>query len=166
MMKTTKSQIVTATALGAHLDLTRQRVTQLVNENIISRRADGRFDLNQSRVSYIRWLRGTERRSVRAEADVQYRKLRARGVELRIAELEGRLIEITDMEEVVDEFAGIIRSELAGLPARVTRDLILRRTIEQAIDDILYRVADSIRQARDCLQPPAGADGIVAASDP
>jgi phage terminase Nu1 subunit (DNA packaging protein) len=109
-----------------------------------------------------RQLMLADNRSSRIEADVNYRRLRAREVELRIAELEGRLIEITDMEEVIEDFAGMIRSELASLPARLTRDLVLRRTIEQVIDEILGRIADSIRQTIGRLETTSNSDGATA----
>jgi phage terminase large subunit GpA-like protein len=41
---------------------------------------------------------------------------------------------------------GTFRAELAGLSARVTRDLLFRRTIDQALNDILQRLADTFTQ--------------------
>ena len=43
---------------------------------------------------------------------------------------------------MIDEICGAFRTELSGLPARVTRDVTLRRTIEREINGMLGRIAD------------------------
>ena len=42
---------------GKHLDLSRQRIHQLVDEHVIVQRPNGRFDQDNSRWRYLRWLR-------------------------------------------------------------------------------------------------------------
>jgi hypothetical protein len=49
--------------LARHLDLSRQRIQQLVDENVMAPLPDGRFDQDECRVRYFRWLRDPERRS-------------------------------------------------------------------------------------------------------
>ena len=65
---------VTATQLGRHLDLTRQRIRQLVGDHVIAQLPNGRFDQNDCRLRYLRWLRDPERRSVRTQADAEHVK--------------------------------------------------------------------------------------------
>jgi hypothetical protein len=58
---------VTATELGVHLALTRQRVGALADtEHVIEHLPDGRFDQDDCRLRYLRWLRDPARRSARA----------------------------------------------------------------------------------------------------
>jgi hypothetical protein len=133
---------VTASALGRHLDLSRQRVVQLSDEGVIERRPDDRFDQDAARVAYVRWLRAEDRRAVKTVADGRLRDARAREVELRIAEREHRLIDIVEHESVLVEVLGIVTTALDGLPARVTRDLGLRAVIEGEINAALNRAAD------------------------
>jgi hypothetical protein len=133
--------IVTASGLGRHLDLSRQRVVQLSDEGVIERRADGRFDQDAARVAYVRWLRAEDRRAVRTEADGRLRDARAREVELRIAEREHRLIDMVEHESVLAEVVGIVTTALDGLPARITRDLSLRAVIEAECTATLNRAA-------------------------
>lgn len=76
---------VTGTALGLHLDLSRQRVNQLVDEGVLHRLPAGGFDQDACRVAYVRWLRSDERRASRSEADARLRDARAREIELRNA---------------------------------------------------------------------------------
>jgi hypothetical protein len=42
---------------------------------------------------------------------------------------------------MIDELCGVFRTELSSLPARLTRDVTLRRTIEKEITGILHRIA-------------------------
>ncbi|WP_167361700.1 hypothetical protein [Bradyrhizobium yuanmingense] len=58
---------------------------------------------------------------------------------MRNAVREGRLIEIDEAMAIVEQITGLFRAETAGLPARVTRDLQFRKTIETALNDILGR---------------------------
>jgi hypothetical protein len=133
---------VTASALGRHLDLSRQRVAQLADEGVIERRADGRFEQDGSRVAYLRWLRSEDRRAVKGEADGRVRDARARLIELQIAEREHRLIDMIEHEAVLAEAIGIVTTALDGLPARITRDLRLRALIEAECNATLNRAAD------------------------
>lgn len=140
-----------------------QWIRRLIAEGFIPKQTDGTVLERDVYLGYIRWLTDEQRRATKVAAESRVRDARAREIELRIAEREGRLIEIVDMEEVLDEYGGMLRAELSGLPARVTRDLVLRRTIEQAIEDILNRVTAAAQQARDRLGPADNSDEAVPA---
>ena len=58
---------VLATQLARHLDLSRQRIQQLVDEKVIPQLPSGRFDMDTCRLAYLRWLRAPERRVVRRQ---------------------------------------------------------------------------------------------------
>jgi hypothetical protein len=61
-----KPATVTATQLGEHLGLTRQRIGALADtEHVIERLPNGRFDQNACRLKYLAWLRDPQRRSAR-----------------------------------------------------------------------------------------------------
>ena len=66
-----------ATTVGQHLDLSHQRVLQLVEENVLQRLSNGRFDLNDCRLRYIHWLRDPERRSAKSKADQEFTQAEA-----------------------------------------------------------------------------------------
>jgi hypothetical protein len=55
----------------------------------------------------------------------------------------------SDAEEMVEKWAGALRSELSGVPARVTRDVTMRRTIEREINDALTLVTEIAAQPED-----------------
>jgi len=69
---------VTATQLGAHLGLTRQRIGALADtELVIERLPDGRFDQDACRLAYLKWLRDPARRSARSKADADLQRAKA-----------------------------------------------------------------------------------------
>jgi hypothetical protein len=79
---------VTATRLGEHLGLTRQRIGVLADiEHVIERLPNGRFDQDQSRLKYLAHLRSPERRSARSEAAAKHTEAKTKlgGLPARVA---------------------------------------------------------------------------------
>lgn len=125
-----------------HLLLTREMIRRLVAEKIIERRADGSFDLDAARQSYIRYLR--DRRSERGAAQAALQRAKAREIELRNAERTHELIEHCEASAALDDIVGVIVSELGSLPAAATRDLVMRHRLEQLVRDVRQRAADRL----------------------
>ncbi|KYK44678.1 hypothetical protein A1D31_36495 [Bradyrhizobium liaoningense] len=119
-----------------------ERVRQLSKEGWIEKQGKDQFYLVDVVQGYIRYRNDADRRAQKSAADSRVRDARAREIELRNAVREGRLIEIEEAMAIVEQITGLFRAETAGLPARVTRDLQFRKTIETALNDILERVAD------------------------
>jgi hypothetical protein len=138
-----------------HLLLTREMVRRLVAERIIERRADGSFDLDQARQAYIRHLR--DRRSDRGAAEAALQLAKAREIELRTAERARELIEFDEACAALDDIVGGIVSELVGLPAAATRDLTMRKHLENLINGIRQRTADRIGRQAESLRSTGAA---------
>lgn len=77
---------------------------------------------------------------------------RTREIELRTAERARRLIPIEDSLAIHAELAQRVRTEFSGLPARITRDVELRRKMEVEIDGIFSRLAERTRQRGEDLR--------------
>jgi hypothetical protein len=101
---------------------------------------------------YIRYMKDEDRRSSKSAADSRVRDARAKEIELRIAERERELISVEDAKGEFAQFVATVRSEMVGLPARVTRDMELRRVIEKEVDDSLSRMADRADKASAILE--------------
>jgi hypothetical protein len=134
-----KAKGVSATEVGRHLDMSRQRVGQLQAEGVFPRLDDGRFDLNICRIAYIRWMKDENRRGTKASGASRVSESRARAIEQRIAREDGRLIETDDVFAAVADILGTFRSELAGVPAATTRDLGVRSEIEKHLEGAIGR---------------------------
>ena len=123
-------------AVAEHFGISRSATRDLEIQLVIDRSAG----LDSCRIAYIRYLR--ERHSKPGAADSHLREARAREIEVRTAERLGKLVAVEEFDAMIDELCGVFRTELSGLPARVTRDVMLRRTIEREINGILNRIAD------------------------
>jgi hypothetical protein len=76
---------VTATQLGEHLGLTRQRIGVLADtEHVIERLPNGRFNQDDCRLRYLRWLRDPARRSARSEAAATHVEAKTQLLRIRI----------------------------------------------------------------------------------
>lgn len=118
------------------------RITQLVRDGTLKRVGKGQYDLKQTVQDYIRHLREQQKRQQVSTADNRVRDARARDIEARTAQRLGQLVSLTIFDEMIDGFAGIVRSEFAGMPAACTRDLVARRIIERETNARLHRIAE------------------------
>jgi phage terminase Nu1 subunit (DNA packaging protein) len=122
-----------------------ERIRQLAKAGWIAQAgtpSDRRYRLLDVVQGYIRFRDDEDRRTSKMAAHSRIQDARSREVELKNAQREGRLIDLDEVLSVVEELVGLLRSQLSGLPARVTRDLQFRRTIETALNDILDAIAD------------------------
>jgi hypothetical protein len=106
---------------------------------------------------YIRWLKDDTRKRA---GDEDIRRERARALKMANDESERMLLRADDAMAAIDAIYGIVRSDLAGVAARATDDLALRRRIENAIDDVLAGIADRCERAGQDLL--AGRDALAA----
>ena len=136
-----------------------KRITQLTDEGWITRVARGAYATRSVIAGYIAVLKGERRESTRSAAENRVRDARAREIEIRVAEREGELVEIAEAEAVVDEIATLLKSEMDGLGARITRDPDLKRKIDEAVNDVFERASaralqavQALREGRDPLE--------------
>jgi phage terminase Nu1 subunit (DNA packaging protein) len=134
--------IISTPVLCQLLMLSRQRIDQLVHDGFLRRHDKGQFSLVEAVQGYIRFLRDDARRSSMHAADSRVRDARARDIEVRTQQRLGKLVPLDVFEEVLDGLCGKVRSEFAGLPAAVTRDLPQRRIIERDVNARLKRIAE------------------------
>jgi hypothetical protein len=145
-----KPATVTATQLGEHLGLTRQRIGALADtEHVIERLPNGRFNQDDCRLRYLRWLRDPARRAAKSAAASEFTEAKTRLIQLRIREREGKLIELDEAIEVTDKIVGIMLTKLSGMGARVTRDLQIRRDIDRVIFEIRTEIANEAHKLAD-----------------
>jgi hypothetical protein len=147
---------LTSDTVGEFLDLGAERVRQLVKEGWISKDKAGGIRLGDAVRGYVKFLRS---RATRSASDTRIRDARAREIELRTAQRAHELCETQEALDCVDEIIGMLKSDLMSLPARVTRDLAIRRDIERALTDDLNGASARLEARARVLQP----DGETAA---
>lgn len=128
------------------LGLTKQWINRLGRDGFVPKTARGRYRLVDVVQGYVRFLKDEERRTSKSASASRVQDARAREIELRTAREEHTLIETDEAIAVCDEIVGAYKSELAGLAARVTRDIDLRNKIETEVDDVCRRVAARFEQ--------------------
>ena len=146
--RSTKPATVSASALALHLDCSRTYIGKLEAEGVIQRQGDG-FPLDQSRVAYLRYLRRERRQSPRSEADAeQHQGEDGCWYASGSMEKQRELVRRTDVDELIDEIAGVTLTALSSLPARCAPrgDLAMRRShragrVRGALRDQLRRAA-------------------------
>jgi len=91
----------------------------------------GRFQLDLSRVAYLRYLRRERGQSPRTEADADHVKLKTEMLQLRLVEARRELVSREAHEAMIEQMAGVVLTKLGGWPARIAgADLSLRRRAE------------------------------------
>ena len=131
-----------------------ERIRQLTKQGYIPRAEKrGYVQLVGAVQGYLRYLKDDERRSSKSAADSRVRDARALEIELRIAERSRDLIPLEDALADMAEFAAAVRSELAGLPARLTRIMDERQKIESEVDGVLTRLSERAAQKAAALEP-------------
>lgn len=124
-----------------------ERVRQLIKADYIVRVKPGYTTLVSAVQGYIRFLKDEDRKNTKTAAASRATEARTREIEMRIAERSRALIPMEDAQAVVMQLATIVRAELAGLPARYTRDKEERRRIENEITGSLDRIRAASEEA-------------------
>ena len=118
------------------LDLTPQRVNQLVREGIVPRAERGRYELVPVVQAYIRYLRD---RAVKGDVHgddysahrTRLVKTRADLMEIEKAQIENRLIPAGDVEKVWGEVLNSCRSKLLSLPTKAATEVFAAESLTE-----------------------------------
>ncbi len=149
--------------MSGALGLSAARVRALTAEGVITQAANNKYNRDQTTRDFCAWQRDQNRVRNRASSEGRVRDARATEIEIRTAERARNLVTVEEALESNALVCGMVRTEFAGLAARVTRDLALRRDIEKAVNDSLVRIADRLIAEAANLEAGRDADEAVAA---
>jgi hypothetical protein len=149
--------LVSGNKLAVHFGCSRQNVDQLTAQGVIERRSDGLFDQEVSRLKYLAHLRAEHRRSPRAAADAELASAKAALLRIRIEEKQRTLVRQSEVDELIDQIAGVTLTALSSLPARCAPrgDLATRRAIERAVFEVRTEIAKVCEEMADKCGEPA-----------
>lgn len=134
------------------LGVTVERVGQLVRSGHIERIGRGKTTARSAVQGYAAFLKESSDRATRTSAQERVAVARAAEIEQRTAVRNRDLIPIEEADEAMQILVGIVVSEAESVPGRVTRDLPLRRKIEDAIRDMRSRIAAALREQRTAIK--------------
>ena len=148
----TKPTTVSASALALHLDCSRTYIGKLEAEGVIQRQGDG-FPLDQSRVAYLRYLRRERQQSPRSKADAAHAMAKTELLRISIEEKQRKLVRQNEVNELIDQIAGITLTHLSGMAARCCRDMVVRRN-DAVVMQIRREIAEACSKAADAANEP------------
>ena len=135
--------------LAKILGLTDRRVRDMVSEGILERTGRSEFPIAENVKRYLDYK---VRLAVEAAAPPAADGLRLKREEqlaIRIGREDRQLITLQEAIETVDAVVGHFMQTIAGLPARLTRDVGERKRIEAQLDEIRQQLSDDFgKEAR------------------
>lgn len=137
---------------AALLKVSDERVRQLVKMGYIKRVARGRFHLTDVVHGYIDFRNDDDRRSSKSATASRMHDAKAAKIELEIAEKKRELVPVEEAQAAIDIVIGKVNAEFSGLPARFTRDMTLRRKLEDEIDDSFNTIAAAVSASAEFLR--------------
>jgi hypothetical protein len=150
------SVIVGAKQLARHLDLTHPRIAQLVDEHVLERLPSGKFNLDDSRVRYIRWLRDSERRTAKSKVDSEFVKAKTELIAIRVREKKRELIELDEAIEVSEKLIATMLVAMGGMAPRVARVAGNSLAVRREVDAIVYETRVSMANTFNKFADEAG----------
>lgn len=131
-----KTLEVTDAQLAKLLDVSARRVRQLAEQGTLERVAPGRFCLGDAVQALIDQAGG---------AGSEFQKQRTRKItadadraELELAIARKDVAPVKDMEDAMDQFVGLVRTNMLHIPVRVT-SMLLGETDERRFKDVLRK---------------------------
>jgi hypothetical protein len=99
-------------------------------------------------------LRRERQQSPRTQADADHVKAKTEMLQLRLMEKKRELVRQDDVNELIDQIAGITLTHLSGMAARCSRDMVVRRNIDAVVMQIRREIAEASNKAADEANEP------------
>lgn len=126
------------------LEISTERIRQLQRSGHIDKASRGMVSLVSAVRGYVKFLKEAAAAQSKSAADSRVRDARAKEIEHRLAVANRELVSRDDATAAMDILVGIVRDELRGLPARTTREMALRRKLENQANGSLTRIAEAL----------------------
>jgi hypothetical protein len=143
-----QGDMITLEVAGRLLMIGPERVRQLIKAGYIQRPKPGFTTVVSAVQGYIRFLKDDARQNTKSAAASRAVDARAAEIELRIAERKREVIPREDAELAMDLVVGEVNKVFTGLPARITRDVPLRRLIEAKLNDGKAQIAEALARGK------------------
>lgn len=143
--------VVTLDFAARLLKVTAERIRQLQREGYIAKHSPGKVLLVSAIQGYIQFLKDAASKTTKTAADSRVRDARAKEIEMRNAVRLRELIPIEDAAAALDHLVGVVRERMNSIPARVTRDLELRRKIEAEVNAAQAKIAEALAASADVI---------------
>jgi hypothetical protein len=136
--------------LARHLATNRETIHRLREKGVIEVLEDDKYDLDDCREKYIRYLRA---RPPRGTGNAELLKARTQLAQLRVDERSHELIRRDEWFATWQIAWNFVLVRLTELPSRIfPRDVPNRRVVEAAVNQLRQQVCDEIERQADALE--------------
>jgi hypothetical protein len=155
----TSTELQSATGLGA------DRLHQLEQAGVIARSGRNQWLAVETLGALVRHYRDEARWGHRSAADAALREARADEIRVRTQARRRELIPLVEAHEALETFIGCVLVELSGHAARCTRDIALRRVIDDEVWHLRDRVSKKLAAMAQALRAGIPLDQVQQAAD-
>lgn len=127
--------------------ITVQWFNTIVRQGWIKKAGKGRYKVVDVVQGYIKYLQDENKRATKSASASRVQDARAGHIEMMTQRELGKLVDIVDVLMWQSEILGRLRNELLGVPAACTRDLEVRRVVEEALNGAIERCRVAFEEA-------------------
>lgn len=161
MPETVFPEDVTADQLAALIDVTPKTIRNHADRGVVVRSGRGKYLLAKSLRNLLADARKARRSNDLDREQLALVREKRKAAELRNAQTEGELIELSEAIATLDTVVATFRIGLDSLPAKITRDVALRKAIKAECDSTLIDASKKLQEFSDqypTAQPPRTKD--------
>ena len=133
-------RIVTAGEASALFGMGERWLRLRASEGWFAPVSRGRYRLGDVCAGVSRYMADQHRRGMQPSAATEASLARTELAKIQAQQRLARLIPLAEAQAIVTEVAGLFRSELAALPARIRTDAATRRAIRAAAQEAARRI--------------------------
>ena len=146
MAENKRSDEISMEVAGRLIMVSAERVRQLIKGGYIERSRPGYTTIPSVVQGYIKFLKEAASEKTQNASASRVQDARAKEIERRLAREERDLIPQEEASLAMSMLAGKVAQELAGMGARITRDMALRRQIEADVHGAQTRIAAALEK--------------------
>lgn len=135
---------ITIEQAGRLLELSAERIRQLIKSGYIEKTRHGHTTLVSAVRGYVRFLKEAASDRTQNAAENRVREARAKEIEMRLARDARDLVAQDEALLAMTMLATFVAQQFQGLPARITRDMALRKVIEAELHGAQENIAAAL----------------------
>lgn len=144
-------QYVSAADLAYILKLTTRRVNQLVEENVILREPNGKFDVSKSVENFFRHkFRVDEEKDIDFDKEhALFEKVKRKKAELDLQEHRKQLLKATDVESLMAGMILTCKARLLTLPTKAAPKIVGEKDMAVIVDVLKNAVFEALNELKE-----------------
>lgn len=133
-------------------------VQNLAKDQGIEKDGRGKYLLSSVMAALVAHYEAILEKGAKNAAASRVTDARTREIELRIAERERALVPTEDAIMAIDRVVAVMNTGLAALPARLGRDMVVRRKAEVEVHAVRTKISDTLAGMADGIRTGRGLD--------